>query len=467
MQQTLFKPQELFRKELSETNNKLLKIIDDVSLALSKELHPIKKDSYHFLTDILFPDTRVEKTLYASLISCMQKCELTSAKSSYVSLLYSCFLMRELFKHSDLLDMNETLLNDMSEKSYAKVKALISKHTKITTEQILNKEIDSICENEVLADIIKEALRLSGLEGKIHIEDSKSSNYMIEMKNGYSFKVNPFKFFLTNGLWQENNVKVLTIDGMIEKVSELNSILNSTMETKLPMVIIAHGFSEEVVATLKANRDRGILNVMPVRMFSDVESLNVINDISVVCGGDVVSCVKGEQVQFISYDFIPTVQKVRCTATEFVIENAKTIGNVHAHIKSILKKREDNRAVEDICNLLDNRIKSLFSHAVTIHLPNLTKTEKDETKVKLDIALRACKTLLTHGTVNIDNVIEDLESAEIKTEFDKIFLITLKNTRDKLLSKEMPTLSLFLGTYLSTKSTLMLLTSKGFVENLT
>jgi chaperonin GroEL (HSP60 family) len=461
---TSFKNQETLRLELARANDKLLKILNNVSSVLGKELHPIKKDSYHFLADMLFPETRSEKTLYATIASSMQKSELTSAKSSYMVMLFSVFYLKELLKHADLLNENETLLNDKFDIAFAKFKSAITKHSKIITEERLYKEIHSVCEDETLSTTLVEAMRLSGLEGKIAVEDSHQSNYMIEMRNGYSFKLNPFKFFLNNDVWQESNVKVLVVDGMIESVSELNNILNKSMETKIPMVIIGHGFSEEVVATLKANKDHGVLNVMPVRMFPDVESLNVVNDIAVVCGSDIVSCVKGEQVQFVNYDLIPIVEKIRCTSKEFMIENGRTANNVASHIKTLLKKREENRAVEDLCNLIDGRIKSLFSHAVTIHLPNMTKTEKDAIRVKVDIVLRTSKTLLTYGYVNLSDVLTEVEATANST-LDKIFVTVLKNIKAQMESLEIPTLSLFLGTYLSMKSILMLLTSKGFIEN--
>ena len=79
-------------------------------------------------------------------------------------------------------------------------------------------------------------------------------------------------------------IKVLLVDGLIEKVSELDKLLNKSFETKNTLMIVAQGFSEEVVATVWNNNNRGIFDVMLARLPQSLESLNVLNDISAVSG---------------------------------------------------------------------------------------------------------------------------------------------------------------------------------------
>lgn len=465
MHYTDFKTKENFRTNLGLANKKLLNIVSNTTIALTENLQTLKKDSYHFLINILSPNSRVEKTLHSCLASSMKKSEMMSAKSGYLSFLFSISLIKTLLKNNNLLKINDKEFSELFNDSLENFRRSISKNCEQISEQDFYSSINNICESSILANVIKEAISLGGLEGKIRVEDSKhqSSNFVLELKTGHCFNLKPYEGFLDDGVWESLNVKVLPIDGFIESVSELNTILNRSKDTKNPMLILAHGFSEEVIATLKTNKEHGIFNILPVKTYSGIESLNVINDVAIVTGTDIVSCVKGEQIRFINYDNIPIVSKIRCLPQELIMENSKINPNINAHIKTLLKKREDNISIEDICNLLDKRIKSLFTHSVVVTLPNISSVEKDSTRIKFDIALRACKTLLTHGVVNIDNVINDLQKSS-KTDIDNILIQCLLEIKPHLESSIVPTLSLFLGVYFSVKTVLLLLSSSGFVE---
>lgn len=463
MTHSSFRDRESLLAEIQQANRKMKELLGRIQVALSEQGYPLKKDTYHFLTRVLQPQTRVERTLYMLLFHAAYQSELLSSGSAYLTMRFANEFIEELLKQPELLSMNDVELQSAFEKITETYKVKVCETSEIMTAKAMREEIERSCDDSVLAAAIWEALSVSGLEGKIHVEDGSLSNYVIEQKSGYFFDVlKPFKFMLPqNGVWEASEAKVMLVDGIIERVSELDKILSGAMNTQIPLLLIAHGFSEEVISTIKVNVDYKKFNVMPVRLTTDLESLNVINDIAVVSGCDVVSTLKGQMVCFAEFDPLPLVEKVRLTSRELSIENAKTRRAVSEHLRMLLEKRQVSHAVSDISDLVDKRIQGLISASVILRLPNMTAAQRDSTKVKIDIALRNAKTLLNYGRTELSKVTQP-NTPEL---LDKAFWNAFKPIQDEI--KTLPTLSAYAGIYFVGKTILSMMTSNGLVEIVT
>lgn len=124
-------------------------------------------------------------------------------------------------------------------------------------------------------------------------------------------------------------------------------------------MILAQGFSEEIVATLKANEERGNFDCIAIRVMPDLESINVISDIAKCCNTMPITSLKGDRLCFVNYDEIPVVDKIRCNRGEIVIENKSSGPAVAGQLRYLVEKRQ-NEPVEDIVNLLDKRLRILL-----------------------------------------------------------------------------------------------------------
>lgn len=434
-----------------------------IQVALSEQGFPLRKDTYHFLTRVLQPQTRVERTLYMLLFHAAYQSELLSSGSAYLAIRFANEFIEELVKCPELLNSNEVELLASFERLMENYKEKLRSMSCSITEQSLRNELSKVSDDPVLSEAIWEALMVSGLEGKIHVEDGTLQNYVIEQKSGYYFDVlKPFRFMLPqHGIWDEQNVKIMMVDGILEKVSEIDKILNGALETKIPVLLIAHGFSEEVISTIKMNVDYKKFNIMPVRLQPDLDSLNVINDIAVVSGGDVVSTLKGQMVCFTEFDSLPMVERVRLTSKELCIENPKTRRAVSNHLRALLEKRQVNQSIVDLSNLVDKRIQGLIAASVVLRLPNMTAAKRDSTKVKIDIALRTAKTLLSYGAIQFDHVRLEESDEALRKPFVNALIKTQKDINF------LPTLSAYAGILFVGKTVLSLMTSNGLVEIVT
>jgi hypothetical protein len=464
MTHTSFREKVLLLTEIEQANKKMKELLGKIEVALNEQGFPLRKETYHFLTRVLEPQTRVERTLYMLLFQAAYQSELLSSGSAYLAVRFANEFIEQLIKEPNLLNENEVKLLESFEGIIDSYKEQLRAFSEAITEDSLKREIEKVCDDTVLSTAIWEAISVSGLEGKIHVEDGTLSNYVIEQKSGYYFNVlKPFKFMLpANGIWEASNVKVLLVDGILERVSEIDKILNGAMTTKIPLLLIAHGFSEEVISTIKVNVDYNKFNVMPVRLTTDLESLNVINDIAVVSGGDVISTLKGQMVCFTEFEPLPIVEKVRLTSQELCIENAKTRKAVSDHLRMLLEKRQANQTVSDVSDLVDKRIQGLLAASVVFRLPNMTSAQRETTKVKIDIALRTAKTLLSYGRTSFDKISLNNHKNDPLT---KAFCKALKLVQNEI--KTIPTVSAFAGIYFVGKTVLSLMTSNGLVEIVT
>ena len=176
------------------------------------------------------------------------------------------------------------------------------------------------------------------------------------------------------GTWTRSNLKILLVDGLVDKVSELDKILSKSFETKIPLLIIAQGFSEEIIATLHSNNTRGNFDIMPVRLEQSLEALNLLNDMAVVSGCDIVSSLKGEMLTFLNYDSLPTVEKISLTNDVITIHNNKTRSNVLGHLQYLQDRRksqEENTSISDLSDLTTKRIQNLLAHIVKISIAKI------------------------------------------------------------------------------------------------
>lgn len=454
---------------IQQANEKMKNTLGRIKVALSSQGYPLNKETYHFLTKVLEPSNRVERTLYMLLFQAAYQSEMLSAGSAYLAVRFANEFISQLMKVPNLSQRNEVDLMKVFERAALRLNKAIAEHSKHISEEALKEDIRRISDDKELCEAILQAIAVCGLEGKIHIEDSISNSYVVEQKSGYFFSaVKPFKFFIPqSGVWEVSNPKVMLVDGVLEQVSEIDKILNGAMETKIPVLLLAHGFSEEVISTIKVNVDHGKFNIMPVRLTTELDSLNVLNDIAVVCGAEVISTLKGDLVYLKSFDSLPTVEKVKLTPRELNVENAKTRRGVSNQIRMLLEKRRDQQSVSDLSDLTDKRIQGLIAASVALRLPNMAPSKRESTKVRIDVALRHAKTLLTHGVVDYSDMLsfgytkEETFAKELDDELEAAFYRTLLSFEEEF--GTLPALSLWASIYLAGKAVISLMTTGGLV----
>ena len=459
---TTFTNKEVLRRQLLDIVTKSEETYRRIDKAFNESLYPIDHDSYHFIVRMLKPTNNAERALFSLLYRDIYQSETISGDSAKVAYTFALAFIKELLKNIDDLPTSEKEMKEQYMHAFNRLKTRIEECAVIATKESLRDAVDTFTDSSKLSCAIWEALNLSGLEGKILIENGKQDNFIVESKIGYSFELDPFKFMLPKiGSWDRTQVKVLIVDGLIEKVSEIDLLLHKAYELKQPFAIIAHGFSEEVVATCRKNNDHGNFDVMPIRMKRDIASINIVKDVATVCNTMPVTHLMGQLVSGMKWDDLPTVDRIIVTLPKVIIENEKSVAGVAAHVQDLLVKRQRDDLIEDVRNLLDQRLRCLVSSSVIIHLPDVDSMTNDSMRVQIDRTLRNCKTVLSYGTVSLHKVLDGYPHGKVSL-MDSLIEKALRSAAVSM--DQVPTLSAALGVLLVGKTSMMLVTSSGYVE---
>lgn len=285
----------------------------------------------------------------------------------------------------------------------------------------LNCLIQNFVNEKYMQDICFEAIKLAGFGGKITIEKSVNSTTSIEVIDGYSFKHKNL------GLQSIKlvNPKILCIDGYIESVSEVNRLFQDAVESKHNIVLVARGMHDDVLNTIKVNRDRKTMFIYPVIINFDLSGINTIVDICVVSGLIPVSENSGDLISTTSLKNSNDVDEVSVIGDSLTIKNKKSKVNVKLHVKKLIEKRAStNSGVEDF---LTSRIKSLSNNNVILRLPDDSSFIKNSQTV--DYALRSVRSMLDYGVSFNNDCLTLFATINSSKELSKKFINQIKNVK--------------------------------------
>lgn len=258
--------------------------------------------------------------------------------------------------------------------------------------------IDTIVSDASIREAVKQAITLAGFQGKVLVEKSPSDCVVVEKSSGYTFLSKRLLM-----LCQSVHVspRVLVIDGYIESVSEIHQLLQDSAETKEHVFLFCRGMSDDVFSTVNANNVKGILTLVPYVFKFDVSTLNVLNDLAVVCGTDVISTNKGQLVSSAKLCEAPSVDKITVYGDRFIISNRRTRQNVKAHVKLLSQKRDQQHVIE---NVFSERIRCLTDSCVNIKLPDNQSYVTNSQSI--DYVLRSLSKMSLAGVISHSNVPE-------------------------------------------------------------
>ena len=178
----------------------------------------------------------------------------------------------------------ETVTNFLKEKS----KAIA------TTEEVAQVgSISSNNDNEI-GKMIADAMEKVGKEGVITIEESKTAGTYSEVVEGMQFDRGYLSPYFSTNTEKMNvefeNPNILITDKKISSMKELLPVLEKSVQTGKPLLIIAEDVEGEALTTLVVNKLRGTLNVAAVKApgFGDRRK-ELLKDIAILTGGTVIS----------------------------------------------------------------------------------------------------------------------------------------------------------------------------------
>ena len=268
------------------------------------------------------------------------------------------------------------------------------------------KQIATVSANndEETGELIATAIEKVGMEGVVHIEESRTGETYLETVEGMQFdRGYKSPYFVTDNNTMSSvleNPMILIIDQKLTQVKDLLPILEAVSSQAKSLLIIAEDIDNEALATLIVNKMRGTMKVCAVKApdFGDRRKL-VLEDIAITTGGQVFSKDKGMKLDKFSWEWFGEARNVTVTKEQTTIVDGKgSIESIEARIEE-LQQQIDKATTPFEIEKLQERLAKFVGGVAIIHVGGATETEMREKKDRVDDALHATKAAIEEGIV--------------------------------------------------------------------
>jgi len=259
--------------------------------------------------------------------------------------------------------------------------------------------------DEEVGKLIAEVMDLVGRDGVITVEEAKTIGLDKEVVEGMQFDQGfASTYLMTDTTRLEailENPKILITDKKISAISEIMPVLEALAQAgQKEIVIVAEDVEGEALATLIVNKLRGTLSVLAIKApgFGDNRK-NVLEDIAVLTGGQVVSEERGMKLEEATLEMLGEARKIISTKDKTtIIEGKGATSKIKERIKQIKTEIEKTKSEYDK-EKLEERLAKLSGGVGVIKVGAATEVELKEKKDKIDDAVHATKAAVEEGIV--------------------------------------------------------------------
>jgi len=287
----------------------------------------------------------------------------------------------------------------------AVVSALKEMSRKISSREEVAQVATISAEDSDLGNLIAEVIEEVGKDGVVTIEDSQAMGLTKELVKGLQFDRGYVSaYMITDAEKMEAVLEepyILITDRKISSIQDILPILEKVAKMgKKEMVIIADDVDGDALATLVVNKLRGVLNVLAIKApgFGDRKK-EMLEDIAVVTGGQVISEEKGMKLESVDLDKLGQARKVVASKENTTIVGGKgEKKEIDARINQIRNELVKTTSEFDK-EKLQERLGKLAGGVAVIKIGALTEIEQKAKKDKADDALNATKAAIEEGIV--------------------------------------------------------------------
>jgi chaperonin GroEL len=255
-----------------------------------------------------------------------------------------------------------------------------------------------------IGELVADAMEKVGGEGVITVEESKTTETVLEVVEGMQFdRGYTSPYFITDAEKMESVLEepyVLLTDRKVNLLKDLIPLLEQVAKSGRPILFVAEDFEGEALATLIVNQIRGVLKSVAVKApgFGDRRKA-MLADMAVLTGGQLVSeeiGIKLEDVQLAQLGRAKRVVADKDTTT--IIGGAGDRKAIDGRMAQI--RREIEKATSDYDKeKLEERLAKLAGGVAVIRVGAPSESEMKSRKDALDDAISATKAAVAEGIV--------------------------------------------------------------------
>jgi chaperonin GroEL len=258
--------------------------------------------------------------------------------------------------------------------------------------------------DNVIGDLIAEAMEKVGKDGVITVEEAKAIETSLEVVEGMQFdRGYSSPYFVTNPEKMETVLEepyILIHEKKISVMRDLLPLLEKIAQTGKPLLIIAEDVEGEALATLVVNKLRGTLKCAAVKApgYGDRRKA-MLEDIGTLTAGKMLSEDLGIKLENITMEDLGRAKRVVIDKENTtIVEGAGGAQDIEGRVKQIRTQIEETTSDYDR-EKLQERLAKLVGGVAVIKVGAATETEMKEKKARVEDALNATRAAVEEGVI--------------------------------------------------------------------
>ena len=258
--------------------------------------------------------------------------------------------------------------------------------------------------DEVIGNLIANAMHEVGKDGVITLEESKTIENSVKVVKGMQFDrgyISPyFAIRSENGVVNFDDAFILIYDKKISSMKPLIPVLEKVLQMQKSLLIIAEDVEGEALTTLVVNMLQSSLKVCAVKApgFGDRRK-EMLGDIAALTGGRVISEELGMSLEKVELADLGRAKRITIDKENTTIsEGAGSEEDREARVKAI--RSAISTATSDYDKeKLQERLAKLSNGVAIISVGAATEVELKEKKMRAEDALAATRAAVEEGII--------------------------------------------------------------------
>jgi chaperonin GroEL len=258
--------------------------------------------------------------------------------------------------------------------------------------------------DEEIGDVIADAIEKVGKDGVVNVEEGNTFGLDLEFTEGMQFDkgyISPY--MVTDQDRMEAVLEdpfILIANQKIGSVRDVLPVLEQTIQSGKPLLIIAEDVEGESLATLVVNKLRGTFTGVAVKApgFGDRRK-RMLEDIAILTGGEVITEEMGLKLENTQLSQLGRARRVVVAKdTTTIVDGSGESDAIKGRINQI-KNEVENTDSDFDREKLQERLAKLSGGVAVVKVGAATETEVKEKKHRVEDALQATRAALEEGIV--------------------------------------------------------------------
>ena len=284
------------------------------------------------------------------------------------------------------------------------VAALVANSKKVNGSDDIARVGTISAGDEVIGQLIADAMEKVTSDGVITIEESKSADTYSEVVEGMQFDRGYLSPYMATDMDKMEAViddaLLLITDKKISNIQEILPLLEQIVQAGKKLLIIAEDVEGEALTTLVLNKLRGVFNCVAVKApgFGDRRK-EMLQDIAILTGGQVISSEIGLELKDADFTMLGRARQVKVNKEHtIIVGGAGDSDEIKARIAQIRTAITETTSDFDR-EKLQERLAKLAGGVAVIKVGAATEAEMKEKKLRIEDALNATKAAVEEGIV--------------------------------------------------------------------